>query len=490
MIPKILLFLFILILPNFVWAQDTLGETRSFDIESSYDLSKRQELPAVLIKISPQLYWYADNAWWSELAAEEQDRIKVSLNVLTEEFENRIYPILTDAFGSEWNPGIDRDSRITILIHPMKKNSGGYTDTADEYPKVQSPESNEREMIYLNSDYIGNDIMKSFLAHEFVHLITFNQKDRAFNVSDDVWLSEARAEYAPTLLGYDQNYNGSNLQARVRDFLNSPFDSLVEWRESPADYGVLNLFTQYMIDHYGIKVFVDSLKIQKTGIDSLNTALSRNGFKTDFQQIFTEWAIAALINDCDLSEKYCYFNNNLKNFRVTPLVNYLPLVGDSVLSVNSAAKDWAGNWHKFIGGKGRLEVEFDTGNTWQFRVPYVIEDSQGNLSVNNLLLDADKKGRITLEDFGDSYKSLTIIPIAQNKIAGFEGIQPSYSFFWSASAKSNASEKAEVPAADRSREQQAAALKAQIIEVQLKIIDLLRQLIQLLLTQLNASANM
>ena len=418
MTPKILLFFLILVLPSFVWAQDTLSEVRSFNVESSYDSSKRSELPAVLIKISPQLYWYADNDWWGKLAVEEQDKIKPSLNVLTEEFESKIYPVLTDAFGSEWNPGIDRDSRITILIHPMKKNSGGYTDTADEYPKAQSPESNEREMIYLNSDYIGNDIVKSFLAHEFVHLITFNQKDRAFNVSDDVWLNEARAEYAPTLLGYDQNYNGSNLQARVRDFLNSPFDSLTEWRESSADYGVLNLFTQYLADHYGIKILVDSLKTQKTGIDSLNAALLRSGFKTDFPQIFTEWAIAALINDCDISEKYCYFNSNLKNFRVTPLINYLPLIGDSVLSVNNATKDWAGNWHKFIGGKGKLEVEFDTGNSWQFRVPYIIEDSQGNLSVKNLLLDADKKGRIALEDFGDSYKSLTIILIAQNKISG------------------------------------------------------------------------
>ena len=182
-------------------------------------------------------------------------------------------------------------------------------------------------------------------------------------------------------------------------------------------------------------------------------------------------------------------NKNLKDFRIVPLMNYLPLVGDSILSVNNATKDWSGNWHKFIGGKGRLEIEFDTGNNWQFRVPYVIEDSQGNLSVNNLPLDADKKGRIALEDFGDSYKSLAIIPIAQNKISGFEGIQPSYSFFWSASTKAPQEKKNEV-LVDTAKEQQIAALKSQIMAIQLKIIELLKQLIQLFLTGLRPSASM
>ena len=489
MIHKILLFLLILVLPNFVSAQDILGEIRSFSTESSYDLSKRSELPAVLIKISSKLYWYADNAWWGGLASGEQDNIKASLNVLTEEFESKIYPTLTSVFGSEWNPGIDKDSRITILIHPMKRNSGGYTDTSDEYPKIQVPRSNEREMIYLNSDYLNTELVKSFLAHELVHLITFNQKEKTFNISEDIWLSEARAEYAPTLLGYDNNYNGTNLQIRIRDFSNSPFDSLTEWRESPADYGVANLFIQYLVDHYGVKILTDSLKMRKTGIDSLNAVLSQNGFGVDFGQIFTDWTTAVLINDCGVAEKYCYFNKNLKDFRIVPLMNYLPLVGDSILSVNNATKDWSGNWHKFIGGKGRLEIEFDTGNNWQFRVPYVIEDSQGNLSVNNLPLDADKKGRIALEDFGDSYKSLAIIPIAQNKISGFEGIQPSYSFFWSASTKAPQEKKNEV-LVDTAKEQQIAALKSQIMAIQLKIIELLKQLIQLFLTGLRPSASM
>lgn len=479
-------------LPGFVLAESILGENRVFNIESSYDLSGRTELSAELIKISSKLYWYADNIWWGKLSQQERDNTKNYFNFLTEEFESKIYPTLTAAFGFEWNPGIDKDARITILVHPMKKNSGGYTKTSDEYPRIQVPESNEREMIYLNTDYLGDNIVKSFLAHEFVHLISFNQKERAYDSIDDVWLQEARAEYAPTLLGYDADYENSNIRSRVKDFLSAPFDSLTEWRDSAPDYGVVNLFTQYLVDHYGIDILVDSLKTGKTGIDSINFALAQNSFKTNFAQIFTDWATAIFINDCSIGEKYCYFNQNLKNFRITPLINYLPLVGDSVLSVNNTTKDWSGNWHKFIGGRGKLLIEFKASAKNQFKIPYIIEDSKGKIHLSNLILDANQAGSISLENFGTDYASLTIIPIAQNKISEFSGIQPSYNFFWSASAQGKKVEILPSPIinTDTAKEKKIAELKTQIMAIQLKIIELLKQLIQLLLTESAPSASM
>jgi len=428
--------IFILIfLPCLSEAQEILGQQTSFNIESSYDLSKRTEVLASLIRISPTVYWYADDTWWGNLSPEEQEEVGQSLSSLTEEFETNIYPTLTRTFGFEWSPGIDKDIRITVLLHSMSKEAGGYTDTSDEYPKVQIPESNEREMIYLNSQYINTDYAKSFLAHEFTHLITFNQKNKTYNISEDVWLNEARAEYVPTLLGYDQDYQSSNLQKRVKDFLDKPTDSLTEWREVPSDYGIVNLFTQYLVDHYGIKILADSLKMRKTGIESINVVLAKQGFKEDFSQIFINWTVAVLINDCQVSEKYCYFNQNLEDFRITPLINYLPFVGESTLSVNNTTKDWAGNWHKFIGGKGTLRLEFKGNNGINFKVLYIIQDVRGNFLVDELALDDYQDGEILISDFGSENISLTIIPIAQHSLSNFSGLQSSRAFFWSASTQ-------------------------------------------------------
>lgn len=432
---KFLFFTLILVLfiPLFVKAEETLGKSVNFYVEPTYDISKREQISATLRKISLRAYWYLDDDWWSKLEEKEKEEITNVLNSLAEEFENTIYPVLTQNFGQEWSPGIDKDTRITILIHPMVEETGGYFNSANEYPRLQSPKSNEREMVYLNALHLKKPIVKGLLSHEFQHLISFNQKEKTYNLSEDIWLNEARSEYAPTLLGYDQIFEGSNLQRRIKNFLDKPYDSLTEWRNLPYDYGVVNLFIQYLVDHYGKEILIESLKSPKTGIESLNSILTKRGFKQDFSQIFTDWTIAVLINDCSIGPKYCYLNQNLKNFKLTPLINYLPFVGKSVLSVTNTTKDWAGNWHKFVGGKGVLKLEFSIFPGINFKIPYLIEDNQGSFKIDFLKLNNEGKGTIYIPDFGTKNISLIIIPSAQNKISNFKEIETSYSFSWTAS---------------------------------------------------------
>lgn len=430
-----LIILFFLYQPIFVYAEDVLGKELTFNVESSYDLYSRTELTASLTAVSRMAYWYVDKA------IGETSEIKNALNSLAQEFEEKIHPTLTQIFGTEWSPGIDKDTRITILIHPMKEKKAGYFDSADEYPKAQIPDSNEREMIYLNSQYVVAANAKSFLAHEFLHLITFNQKDKNFGISEDIWLNEARAEYASTLLGYDQEYEGSNLQKRMKDFLNKPSDSLTEWRDFPEDYGVINLFIQYLTDHYGVQILADSLRMRQIGIASINKVLIEKGFKEDFSQAFINWTIAVLVNDCQISEKYCYFNDNLKNFRVTPLLNFLPSVGPSTLSVENTTKDWSGNWHKFIGGDGTLTLEFRAATGSLFKIPYILEKKGGDFYIDFLKLNGNGQGKLQIADFGSKNIALTIIPVVQNKTSNFSILEPSRFFSWSVSTQKKEEEK-------------------------------------------------
>ncbi len=266
-------------LSSFKIEAQAVGEKRNFFIDPVYDLNNREELNAVLVKTTPQLYFYADESWWN---FSPQNEISQILTSLGEEFEKKIYPDLTSAFGTEWIPGIDRDLKITILIHPMRKDVSGYFSPKDEYSKLQVVNSNEREIIYLSSDHIKSSLAKSFLAHEFVHLTTFNQKEKIYGVEEETWLNEARAEYASTLLGYDDIYEGSNLQKRVQIFSDDSFDSITEWQNTKYDYAAINLFTQYLVDHYGKEVLTNSLHSPKVGIDSLNYALANRKINKNF----------------------------------------------------------------------------------------------------------------------------------------------------------------------------------------------------------------
>jgi len=438
-IKVILIATLFLVFPPIVSADATLGEKVSFFVDSSFDADKRTQIGAQLQKITSKLYIYIDDAWWNSLTFDRKQEINSTLSSLVEEFESKIYPTLTSTFGSEPKPGIDGDEKITILIHMMKKEAGGYFNSGNEYDKLQNPNSNEREMVYLNSDYIFNPILKSFLAHEFMHLINFNQKDKMRGAEEEVWLNELRADYAPTLLGYDSEYEGSNLQRRVNEFLKNPSDSLTDWQSAPADYGALNLFSQYLVDHYGVKILVDSLESSKKGIESINYALLKAGFKEDFSQIFTDWVITVLVNNCNIAPyrtegsgaglvtKYCYLNPNLKNLKLVPLSNFLPLNSDSVLSVNYLTKNWSANWYKIFGGGGTLTFEFNGINNGNFKVPYLLCDSSGSCSVNFLNLNENQDEQIIIKDFNTKYTSLTIIPSVQNQ----NNISGNFSFSWS-----------------------------------------------------------
>jgi len=461
--------LILLVIPSFVSA-DELSEEKEFFVDSFYDLNNREEITAILQRITDQLYFYLDSEWWDSLAVEEQKEVNGALSDLSQEFANKIYPILTLNYGTEWKLGIDGERRITVLIHPMIETSAGYFNPGDEYPKAQVPTSNQREMVYLNANQITSVINKSFLAHEFTHLITFNQKDRLRGVVEDVWLNEARAEYAPTLLGYDEEYQDSNLQRRVRQFLDKPQDSLTEWQGNAADYGILNLFTQYLVDHYGKEILINSLHSEKVGIPSLNYALEKNGFSEDFSQIFTNWAITIFINDCKIGPKYCYLNNNLKNLRVTPFIYYLPTAGESTLSVGYLTKEWTGNWQKIIGGKESLRLEFTGNLEANFKVSYIIEDNSGK-SVGSIKFDQFQKGTVYAKD--EKIISLTIIPSVQDKISDFSGEEPSYQFFWSATSEKSAEEK-EAELIEELKDQ-IESLKAQIAILQAQIAVILGQ---------------
>ena len=275
--------LFLLVWTN-AYAANT-GDILNFNVEKDFDASARTSVSATLVKTTNNLYFYIEKPWWDSQPQLKQNEILANLGSLSEEFDNKIYPNLTSIFGSEWKSGVDGDNKITILFESMNSSEGGYFRTADEYIKLQLPASNEREMVYLALDRIDDPRLKVFLAHEFVHLITFNQKDKIFKVEEEVWLNEARADYSSTILGYDDIYSGSNLQQRVKDFIESPSDSITEWKGTKYDYASVSLFMHYILDHYGINILIDSLKSKYVGIESINYALQKNGFKENFSQI-------------------------------------------------------------------------------------------------------------------------------------------------------------------------------------------------------------
>ena len=406
------------------------GDVRHFFIESSYDLESRDELGGELVKKGNDIIFYVDKKWWVDLSTAERDHNINIMNSLSEEFSENIYPEMTNRFGDSPAHPVDDGERISVLIHPMRERAGGYFNSGDQYSKYQNPRSNELNLLYLNTAVLDYEDRGGFLAHEFMHLLVFNQKERLRGVREEIWLNEARAEFAPTFLGYDE-MDDSNLDRRVETFLRDPDISLTEWIGQRADYGVVNIFAQYLVDHYGEDILVKSLKHDEVGIKSINYALEDLGYEKDFHDVFNNFKVAVLINDCQLGERYCFKREDLSDLRVSPATNYMPYSEDSSLSVQYRTKNWAGNWHKITGGSGRLELDFKMEEDLRVEIPYLLCRHDGDCEVDFLETE-DGEGFLEVEGFSSDYESLTIMPSVQEKVSGFNGAEQSFLFNWEA----------------------------------------------------------
>ncbi len=419
---------------------DSIGENRTFLIDSSYDHDDRSEITATLKKISSNAYFYVEDDYFNELSSDPKVEFYARLNSLASEFDSVVYPKTRETFGYEWSPGIDNDKKITILFTETKENIGGYFNPNDEYKKekVSEEKSNEREMLYLNPAFINNRRIESFLAHEFQHMITWYHKTKLKGLFDDIWLNESRSEYAPTAIGYDDNYSLSNLSARVKNFLsNSNYeDSLTGWKNEIDDYSSVNLFAQYLADHYGKAIFKTMIENEMVGIESVNKAFENLGYSNiDFRNIFTNWTIANYLNDNSLSDNgYGYKNSNLcyDELHLDPTKSYI-ISNNNTAKLTEKMDDWSARYYKFEVAKNEqknsiIEINFNGDDLGEFSVPYVIYYDSGIKEVYELILDGNQDSKIRLDNFGKNISSILVIPSSQKKENGFGYNIENYAF--------------------------------------------------------------
>ena len=121
-------------------------------------------------------------------------------------------------------------------------------------------------------------------------------------------------------------------------------------------------------------------------------------------------------------------NINLKDLRISPQLNFLPLTGESSLQLTYAFYDWTANWYKFVGGREKIVFEFDGQDEGKFLVNYLLCDFKGKCQIEKLILDEKQDGKVLITGFNKDYQSLIIIPTIQTKISDFGGVQPTYLF--------------------------------------------------------------
>lgn len=409
---KLIFFFFLLfLLPSFSLAQN-YGQKQVFFIDTDYDLLKREKILATNILNSEKAYFYVEDDFWFSIAQTERDALFLKIKELSQEFNLKIYPILTQNFGAI-KTGVNSDPKITILFHQMSKEVGGYSREADNFEKILSPASNERKMIYLNSYYLKETILRSYLAHEFTHLIIFDQKENR----EERWLQEAIAEISPTIIGYPEN-----LEKRIEVFKKNFKDPLLEWKETSEDYAILSLFGHYLLDQFGPQFFAQILKTKENGVLAIEKVSQKN-----FSEIFRNFAIANYLNSCEISLQYCYKIEKLKTLKIVPEIQFLPTTGNSVLTMIRETKDFSQNIHQFYGGRGSLKFEFE-GKEDSFDITLIFCDANDSCQIKFLNLDQLQSGTFSIPNFTQNYKSIAAIIFSKKNIYFTETESKNYNY--------------------------------------------------------------
>ena len=283
-------------IPRVVNAQSPNYQQGRKDTFSVLNIVTNQVYPvsATLQLVTDHAYWYVDD----DVAFSMQD-----LEESARLYEERIRPQIVQVFGEELVPGVDNDTRLTILHTPLS-GLAGYFSSADEYPTQVHPTSNQREIIYIDTSFLELNTREYLgtLAHEFTHAVHF-RADR----TEDTWVNEGLAEMGRELAGYRSSFRSS--------YLSSTQASLILWSDNPSssipNYGGASLFMEYLAQQYGL----DSLRLLMNqpadSIQGVQAYLEAVEAQRDFRQLFADWIVANYLDDPD-DTAYGYVDQNIQ----------------------------------------------------------------------------------------------------------------------------------------------------------------------------------
>jgi len=200
------------------------------------------------------------------------------------------FDTITDVNHSKFGQENDVDGNGKVIIVFSEELSGGllgYFYSVDKFPKTTYSDSNEGDIFYMTTTaaYQGN-IIKGTLAHEFQHMIYFDQHYNNGVTNTYTWLNEALSQAAEYYNGYTDNH-----LAWIKSFLGSdwPGLSLTYWTSNNYGYGAI--FIRYLIDQYGDTAIKNMCSTGKVGIAAVEDATGAS-----FNTIFSNFTKALVMS--------------------------------------------------------------------------------------------------------------------------------------------------------------------------------------------------
>jgi len=221
-------------------------------------------------------------------------------------FDDHVYPVAARSFGLAED--VDGDGRFTILVSGWLNRLGDGKHSVDGYVRVTdldesypAPFGNRCDMMYLSAALRPGPHLRTVVAHEYTHAVTFTRKylrrkaDVGAPIEEEGWLDEGIAHLVEDVHGF----GGTNLDHRVSAFLSRP----ERYRLVVDDYyaadlfrghgnrGSTYLFLRWCADRYGPDLPSTLMESPLCGVENLEAATGRT-----FADLYRRWSFDLFMN--------------------------------------------------------------------------------------------------------------------------------------------------------------------------------------------------
>jgi len=300
----------------------TVGSsTRNFWVQTTGQTTWTQETATLRAATNVAYIWVA-NSNYSDLSSLSNDNLlkQQQIKDLGDKFGtdptigNGIRALVSNIFSTEnggevgGDGGIDGDQHIQIFIYDIDgdytstQSSGmvGYFWAKDEYSDLSvapTYRSNEAELFYLDAYFadLDADLSTSTLAHEYQHMIQFNQKKLLRNVEASTWFDEmcsmASEDFVGQTLGIPDS---ASPRSRISQFKSSYYQAgVTEWLTGSdvlKSYASLYVFGAYLSRNFGgASLFHNLVVSSQVDQAAISAALQTLSTGTTFDAAFRDY---------------------------------------------------------------------------------------------------------------------------------------------------------------------------------------------------------
>jgi hypothetical protein len=276
------------------------------------------------------------------------------------EYDERIYNGIVGAFGSDEimeKYDVDRDGKFTLFLLDIKdgfNGSGAYTagyfSSIDLFSSGSFPQSNERDMIYVDTypSKLRSKESYATIAHELQHFINYASRLSAGKDLMEDWIDEGLSAAA------EQIYLGRHSEERIAHFNASETiprgNNFFVWGEKRDgypnsildEYATVYLFFQWLrLQSGGTAIFrriIDSKHSDyRAVIDAISDTFTEDLDSTSWETVLRSWLAANYLNN----QKGLYgYHGEIPSLRVRvlggPTQSLLP--GEGVYSAAGGAQ--------------------------------------------------------------------------------------------------------------------------------------------------------